>query len=39
MKPRIGVIGPSGANSGEYKNAQDVGKEIAKRDGIVICGG
>ena len=39
MKPRIGVIGGSTVNAQEYKTAELVGKEIAKRGGIVICGG
>lgn len=39
MKPRIGVIGTSQINAGEYQTAELVGKEIAKRGGIVICGG
>ncbi|NIT14632.1 MAG: TIGR00725 family protein [Candidatus Dadabacteria bacterium] len=39
MKPRIGVIGASEINTEEYKTAEIVGSEIAKRDGIVICGG
>ncbi len=39
MKPRIGVIGASEVNTEEYKTAESVGKEIAKRGGIVICGG
>ncbi len=39
MKPRIGVIGASEVNAQEYKNAEIVGKEIAKRGCIIICGG
>ena len=39
MKARIGVIGPSQASTSEYKIAEEVGKEIALRDGVVICGG
>ena len=39
MKPRIGVIGTSQASIQEYKNAEIAGREIAKRGGIVICGG
>jgi uncharacterized protein (TIGR00725 family) len=39
MKPRIGVIGASEVKAEEYKAAELVGKEIAKRGGIIICGG
>ena len=38
-KPYIGVIGASKINPEIRKIAQEVGKEIAKRGGIVICGG
>lgn len=39
MKPRIGVIGASEAGADEYKAAELIGSEIARRGGIVICGG
>ena len=38
-KPYIGIIGASKINSEIEKIAYEVGKEIAKRGGIVICGG
>jgi TIGR00725 family protein len=35
----IGVIGIAEASETEYKAAEEVGKEIAKRKGILVCGG
>jgi len=39
MKPRIGVIGASEVNAQEYEAAELIGSEVARRDGIIICGG
>ncbi len=38
-KIRIGVIGGSEVNSRIYKLAYEVGREIAKNDCILVCGG
>ncbi len=38
-KFRIGVIGGSEINSKIYRLAYEVGKEIAKNDCILVCGG
>jgi uncharacterized protein (TIGR00725 family) len=37
--PRIGVIGPSQADAQTLALADHVGREIAKRGAILICGG
>ena len=39
MKIIIGVIGTSQATNEELKIAEEVGKEIAKNNGILVCGG
>ncbi|MGB7291745.1 MAG: TIGR00725 family protein [Thermodesulfobacteriota bacterium] len=39
MKTVIGIIGVSEASVEECRTAQEVGVEIAKRDGIIVCGG
>lgn len=39
MKTIIGIIGVSQASDEECSAAQEVGVEIAKRDGILVCGG
>jgi len=39
MKTRIGVIGANHASVDECKTAEEIGKEIAKRGGILVCGG
>lgn len=39
MKKIIGVIGASSCSKEEEKIAQEVGEEIAKTGGILICGG
>ena len=39
MKIFIGVIGTSQANNEELKIAEEVGKEIAKKNGVLVCGG
>ena len=39
MKIIIGVIGTSQASNEELKIAEEVGREIAMNDGIVVCGG
>ena len=36
---RIGVIGNSGCSEEVVKLSEEVGREIAKRKGILICGG
>jgi hypothetical protein len=36
---RIGVIGPGDANPDELRMAEAVGRGIAERGGIVVCGG
>ena len=38
-KPRIGVCGPSEASAGVLALAEQVGAEIARQGGIVVCGG
>jgi len=38
-KRLIAVIGASRASKQEIKTAEDVGRELAKRDAILICGG
>jgi uncharacterized protein (TIGR00725 family) len=35
----IGVIGAAEATAQESKTAEEVGREIAKRNGILVCGG
>ena len=39
MKFIIGVIGTAQATKEEFETAEEVGKEIAKRNGVVVCGG
>lgn len=39
MKTVIGVIGVSDSTVEQYKIAENTGIEIAKRNGIIICGG
>lgn len=39
MKTVIGVIGPNQASNEEHKTAEEVGREIAKRNTILLCGG
>lgn len=39
MKTIIGIIGISQASDEEYSAAQEVGAGIAKRGGIIVCGG
>ncbi len=39
MKTIIGIIGISQATDEEYSSAQEVGAGIAKRGGIIVCGG
>ena len=39
MRIFIGVIGTSQANNEELKIAEEVGREIAKKNGILVCGG
>ncbi len=38
-QPRIGVMGPGEATPVELEGAREVGRLIAERGGIVICGG
>ncbi|MCP4724035.1 MAG: TIGR00725 family protein [bacterium] len=38
-KPLIAVIGAGSCDEGIYALAEEVGKEIAIREGIVVCGG
>lgn len=38
-KIRIGVIGTSEPDARLYRIAKEVGREIARRDGVLICGG
>jgi uncharacterized protein (TIGR00725 family) len=39
MKTLIGVIGPNQATDLEHEIAEEVGREIARRNGILVCGG
>lgn len=39
MKTIIGVIGAAEASDTEYKIAEEAGREIAKRNGVLVCGG
>jgi uncharacterized protein (TIGR00725 family) len=39
MKTIIGIIGISQASDEECSTAHEVGVEVAKRDGIIVCGG
>ena len=39
MKTVIGVIGPAEASETESRTAEEVGREIAKRNGVLVCGG
>ncbi|MGH7802698.1 MAG: TIGR00725 family protein [Thermodesulfobacteriota bacterium] len=39
MSTLIGVIGTSEASNEEYKTAKEVGREIARRKGILVSGG
>lgn len=39
MNTIIGVIGTSEASTEEYQTAEEVGREIARRKGILVCGG
>ncbi|MFN3466499.1 MAG: TIGR00725 family protein, partial [Candidatus Brocadiales bacterium] len=35
----ISVIGSSVATEEEFRNAQEVGREIARRGAVLVCGG
>ena len=37
--PRIGVMGPGSATDEEYAMAREVGRLIAEKGGVLICGG
>src|ERR671926_372725 len=39
MKTIIGVIGPAEASEAEYRTGEEVGREVARRDGVLVCGG
>ncbi|MBF0550711.1 MAG: TIGR00725 family protein [Deltaproteobacteria bacterium] len=39
LSPRIGVVGSSKPSASGYQKALEVGREIAGRGGVVICGG
>ncbi|MGE5443410.1 MAG: TIGR00725 family protein [Ignavibacteriales bacterium] len=39
MNIMIGVIGAAEATAQESKTAEEVGREIAKQDGVLVCGG
>jgi hypothetical protein len=39
MKAMIGVIGGSESSQGVYAQAYDVGREIARRGAVLVCGG
>lgn len=39
MKIIIGVIGPAQASDEQYRTAEDTGREIARRNGVLLCGG
>ena len=39
MSTIIGVIGTSEASTEEYQTAEEIGREIARRKGILVCGG
>jgi len=39
MSTIIGVIGTSEASTEEYQTAEEVGREIARKKGILVCGG
>ncbi len=39
MKTIIGIIGESQASDEQFSAAQEVGAQIAKRGGIIVCGG
>ncbi len=39
MNTIIGVIGTSEASDEEFKTAEEVGREIARRKGTLVCGG
>lgn len=39
MNIMIGVIGAAEATTQESKTAEEVGREIAKQDGVLVCGG
>jgi len=39
MRPIIGIIGTASADKSEYETSVKVGKEIAKRNCVLICGG
>lgn len=39
MNISIGVIGANQACSKDYETAVEIGREIAKREGVLVCGG
>ncbi len=39
MNTMIGVIGAAEATAQESKTAEEVGREIAKHNGVLVCGG
>ena len=39
MKTIIGIIGESQASDEEFRVAEEVGVQIARRGGIIVCGG
>ena len=39
MKTIIGIIGESQASDEQFSAAQEVGVQIAKRGGVIVCGG
>ncbi|NQT95178.1 MAG: TIGR00725 family protein [Candidatus Omnitrophica bacterium] len=39
MKKSISVIGSANCSEAEYKIATEVGAEIARKEGVLICGG
>ncbi len=39
MNTMIGVIGAAEATAQESKTAEEVGREIAKQNGVLVCGG
>ena len=38
-RPYVAVIGPSEATSAEVAHAEEVGRVLATRDAVVVCGG
>ena len=39
MRPRVGVVGERVTSAGLYEEARNIGRQIAERGAILVCGG